>query len=156
MTMSTNVTARSEFADFRALVPDLETKIRALASAAAEAGLDKGMLELVKIRVSQINGCAFCVQFHINQAEGLGVGSDKLHQLAVWREAQVFSPRERVALAWSEALTLLPHGVSDELYAEASVEFDAKELAYLSSAIAGINVWNRFGVMYRWTPPAAK
>ncbi|MCX7322390.1 MAG: carboxymuconolactone decarboxylase family protein [Hyphomicrobiales bacterium] len=154
--MSKNVTARSEFADFRALVPDLETKVRALASAAAEAGLDKALLELVKIRVSQINGCAFCVQFHVNQAEGLSVGSDRLHQLAVWREAQVFSPRERVALAWAEALTLLPQGVGDELYAEASSEFDAKELAYLSSAIAGINVWNRLGVMYRWTPPAAK
>lgn len=153
--MSTNVTARSEFADFRALVPDLETKVRALASAAAEAGLDKGLLELVKIRVSQINGCAFCVQFHVNQAEGLGVGAGKLHQLAVWREAQVFSPRERVALAWAEALTLLPQGVSDDLYAEASAEFDARELAYLTSAVAGINVWNRFGVMYRWTPPAA-
>ncbi len=154
--MLKTVTARSEFADFRALVPDLETKVRALASAAAEAGLDKGLLELVKIRVSQVNGCAFCVQFHVNQAEDLGVGSDRLHQLAVWREAQVFAPRERVALAWAEALTLLPQGVSDDLYAEASAEFDAKELAYLTSAVAGINVWNRFGVMYRWTPPAAK
>lgn len=154
--MSNNVSARSEFTDFRALVPDLETKVRALASAAAEAGLDKELIELVKLRVSQVNGCAFCVQFHVNQAEGLGVRSDKLHQLAVWREAQVFSPRERVALAFAEALTLLPQGVSDELYADASTEFDAKELAYLASAIAGINVWNRFGVMYRWTPPAAK
>lgn len=154
--MSNNLSARSEFADFRALVPDLETKVRALASAAAEAGLDKELIELVKIRVSQINGCAFCVQFHINQAQGLGVEAAKLHQLVVWREAQVYSSRERAALAFAEALTLLPQGVSDELYAEASAEFDAKALAYLASAIAGINVWNRFGVMYRWTPPAAK
>lgn len=154
--MAKTVTARAEFTDFRAPVPDLETKVRALASAAAEAGLDKELIELVKLRVSQVNGCAFCVQFHVNQAEGLGVRADKLHQLAVWREAQVYSPRERVALAFAEALTSPQHGVSDDLYAEASAEFDAKELAYLASAIAGINVWNRFGVMYRWTPPVAK
>lgn len=154
--MSKNVTARSEFADFRALVPDIETKVRALASAAAEAGLDKELLELVKIRASQINGCAFCVQFHINQAEGMGIYAARLHQLAVWREAQVFSPRERVALAFTEALTLLPQGVSDDIYAEAVTEFGDRDLAYLTSAIAGINVWNRLGVMYRWTPPVAK
>lgn len=154
--MSKNVTARSEFVDFRALVPDIETKVRALASAAAEAGLDKELLELVKIRASQINGCAFCVQFHINQAEGMGIDAARLHQLAVWREAQVFSPRERVALAFTEALTLLPQGVSDDIYAVAVADFGDRDLAYLTSAIAGINVWNRLGVMYRWTPPVAK
>ena len=71
----------------------------------------------------------------------------------VWREAPQFSKRERAALAWTEALTELGHGVSDEVYAEASAEFSEKELTYLTSAIAAINVWNRFGVAYRWTPP---
>ena len=72
----------------------------------------------------------------------------------VWREAPLFSARERAALAWTEALTLLTGGVSDEVYAQASAEFSEKELTYLTSAIASINVWNRFGASYRWTPPA--
>jgi alkylhydroperoxidase family enzyme len=74
----------------------------------------------------------------------------------VWREAPQFSARERAALAWTEALTLLAGGVSDEVYAQASAEFSEKELAYLTSAIASINVWNRFGAAFRWTPPARK
>jgi alkylhydroperoxidase family enzyme len=71
----------------------------------------------------------------------------------VWREVSQFSDRERAALAWTEALTLLPDGVSDEVYAQASKQFSEKELIYLTSAIASINVWNRFGAAYRWTPP---
>jgi alkylhydroperoxidase family enzyme len=80
--------------------------------------------------------------------------ADKLNLVVVWREAPLFSVRERAALAWTEALTLLTEGVSDEVYAQARAEFSEKELAYLTSAIASINVWNRFGVAYRWTPPA--
>jgi alkylhydroperoxidase family enzyme len=72
----------------------------------------------------------------------------------VWREAPLFSSRERAALAWTEALTLLTEGVSDEVYAQAAAEFSEKALAYLTSAIASINVWNRLGVAFRWTPPA--
>jgi alkylhydroperoxidase family enzyme len=72
----------------------------------------------------------------------------------VWREAPQFSARERAALAWTEALTELTGGVGDEVYAQANAEFSEKELAYLTSAVASINVWNRFGVAYRWTPPA--
>ena len=71
----------------------------------------------------------------------------------VWREVPQFSARERAALAWTEALTTLPNGVSDEVYAEATAEFSEKELTYLTSAIASINVWNRFGAASRWTPP---
>jgi AhpD family alkylhydroperoxidase len=125
-----------------------------LGQLAAKAGLDKQLLELVKLRASQLNGCAFCVQYHILQAEGLGVPADKLDLVVVWREAPQFSRRERAALAWTEALTDLGGGISDEVYAEASTEFSEKELAYLTSAVAAINVWNRFGVAYRWTPPA--
>ena len=146
--------ARSEYQDFKALAPDAYDAVFALARAAASAGIDKPLLELVKLRASQINGCAFCVQYHILQGESLGVPADKLNLVVVWREAPLFSARERAALAWTEALTLLTAGVSDEVYAQASAEFSEKELAYLTSAVASINVWNRLGVGYRWTPPA--
>jgi alkylhydroperoxidase family enzyme len=96
------------------------------------------------------------VQFHILQAESLGIPVDKLNLVVVWREVPQFSSRERAALAWTEALTNLAEGVSDEVYAQASAEFSEKELTYLTSAIAAINVWNRYGAAYRWTPPARK
>ncbi len=146
--------ARSEYADFETIAPDAFAAVRALSPIAAKAGLDKQLLELVKIRASQINGCAFCLQYHILQAETLGVPTDKINLVAVWREAPQFSPRERAALAWTEALTTLPNGVSDDVFAQASAEFPEKELMYLTSAIVSINAWNRFGAAYRWTPPA--
>ncbi|SDD72868.1 alkylhydroperoxidase AhpD family core domain-containing protein [Bradyrhizobium brasilense] len=145
--------ARKEYADFEKLAPDVFAAVRALGQFAAKAGLDKQLLELVKLRASQINGCAFCVQYHILQGESLGMPADKLNLVVVWREAPQFTPRERAALAWTEALTTLPNGVSDEVYAEATAEFSEQELTYLTSAIASINVWNRFGAAYRWTPP---
>jgi AhpD family alkylhydroperoxidase len=148
--------ARSEWKDFNALAPDASEIVANLGQVAAKAGLDKQLLELIKLRASQINGCAFCVQYHILQSESLGIPADKLNLVVVWREAPLFSPRERAALAWTEALTLLTQGVSDEVFAEVSAEFSEKELAYLTSAIASINVWNRLGVGYRWTPRARK
>jgi len=148
--------ARSEYDDYRGLAPDAFEIISSLGKAAAKAGIDKQLLELIKLRASQINGCAFCVQYHILQGEGLGIAIDKLNLVVVWREAPLFSPRERAALAWTEALTLLTEGVSDEIYAQVSAEFSEKELAYLTSAVASINVWNRLGVAYRWTPPKRK
>src|SRR5580693_3875354 len=146
--------ARKEYQDFRSLAPDLYEPLVTLGHAAVKAGVEKPLLELIKIRASQINGCAFCVQFHILQSESLGIAADKLNLVVVWREAPQFSARERAALAWTEALTLVTAGVSDEVYAQARAEFSDSELAYLSSAIASINVWNRLGVAYRWTPPA--
>jgi len=146
--------ARSEWKDFKAQAPDAYDIVAALGQAAAKAGIDRQLLELIKLRASQINGCAFCVQYHILQSEGLGIPVDKLNLVVVWREAPLFSSRERAALAWTEALTLLTQGVSDEVHAQARAEFSERELAYLSSAIASINVWNRLGVAYRWTPPA--
>ena len=146
--------ARSEYEKFKALAPDAYDLVLALGRVAAKAGLDKQLLELVKLRASQINGCAFCVQHHFLLGESLGISADKLNLVVVWREAPQFSPRERAALAWTEALTLLTGGVSDEVYAEATAEFSEQELAYLTSAVASINVWNRLGVAYRWTPPA--
>jgi AhpD family alkylhydroperoxidase len=150
--------ARSEYEEFKRLAPDAYDLVLALGQVAAKAGLDKQLLELVKLRASQINGCAFCVQHHILFSERIGVPADKLNLVAVWREAPVFSSRERAALAWAEALTFLPDGVNDEVYVEATREFSETELMYLTSAVASINVWNRFGAAYRWTPakrPAA-
>ena len=138
--------ARKEYQDFQTLAPDAYDAVRTLGQLAAKAGIDKQLL----------NGCAFCVQFHILQSESLGIPTDKLNLVVVWREAPQFSPRERAALAWTEALTTITEGVSDEVYAQASAEFSEKELTYLTSAIASINVWNRFGAAYRWTPPARK
>ena len=148
--------ARSEYENFKTLAPDAYDIVLALGQAAARAGIDKQLLELIKLRASQINGCAFCVQYHILQGESLGIAADKLNLVVVWREAPLFSGRERAALAWTEALTLAAGGVGDEVFAQASAEFSEKELAYLTSAIASINVWNRLGVAYRWTPPARK
>ncbi|MET4068761.1 AhpD family alkylhydroperoxidase [Bradyrhizobium sp. S3.2.6] len=144
--------ARSEYEDFKKIAPDAYDLVLALGQVAAKAGLDKQLLELVKLRASQINGCAFCVQHHILLSERLGVPADKLHLVAVWREAPIYSARERAALAWAEALTLLADGFGDEVYAEVQREFSETELMYLTSAIASINVWNRFGAAYRWTP----
>src|SRR4051794_20498184 len=148
--------ARREYSDFQAQAPEVYSAVLALGQVAAKAGMDKQLLELVKLRASQINGCAFCVQHHILLSESLGVPTDKLNLVVVGREAPQFTPRERAALAWTEALTLLPDGVGDEVFALASGEFTEKELFYLTSAVASINVWNRFGAAYRWTPPARK
>jgi AhpD family alkylhydroperoxidase len=148
--------ARKEYRDFMSLTPDAYDAVLALGQIAGKAGMDKQLLELIKLRASQINGCAFCVQYHILEGEKLGVPADKLNLVVVWREAPQFSQRERAALAWTEALTLLSEGVGDEVYAQASAEFSEKELAYLTSAVASINVWNRFGAAFRWTPPARK
>jgi AhpD family alkylhydroperoxidase len=148
--------ARSEYADFQKLAPDAFEIVSSLGKVAAKAGLDKQLLELIKLRASQVNGCAFCVQYHILQAETLGVPTDKINLVVVWREAPQFSNRERAALAWTEALTLITGGVSDEVFAEVSAEFSEQELAYLTSAVGSINVWNRYGAAFRWTPPARK
>jgi AhpD family alkylhydroperoxidase len=145
--------ARQEIGQLTKIAPDVYNAVAALGQLAGKAGLDKQLLELIKIRASQINGCAYCVQYHILQAENLGVPVDKINLVVAWREAPQFSTRERAALAWTEALTQLG-GVSDEVYAEASAEFSEQELLYLTSAVGVINVWNRYGVAYRWTPPA--
>jgi AhpD family alkylhydroperoxidase len=108
--------AHSEPNDFKALAPDAYDIVSALGQAAGKAGIDRQLLELIKLRASQINGCAFCVQFHILQGESLGISADKLNLVVVWREAPQFSSRERAALVWTEALTHLAGSVSDEVY----------------------------------------
>jgi AhpD family alkylhydroperoxidase len=152
--METFHKSRLEFQDFGKLAPDANTALLKLSGAAQASSLDRGLLELVKLRASQINGCGFCVAFHVDGAAKLGVSSEKLHMLAVWRETAAFNARERAALAWTEALTTIAGGVTDELYTAVREAFSDRELALLSSIIVAINAWNRLGVAYRFTPPA--
>jgi AhpD family alkylhydroperoxidase len=117
------------------------------------SGLDLGLIELVKIRASQINGCAFCLAMHIPLGRQHGVTEDQLNLLVAWREAPVYSDRERAALAWAESLTRLEGGdVPDAVYDAACAQFTTREIADLSFAVAEINAWNRLMVCSR-TPP---
>ncbi len=112
-------------------------------------GLEHSLLELVKMRASQINGCAYCLDMHSKDARAAGETEQRLYALSAWRETPFFSDRERAALAWSEALTLISDGpVEDELYNEARSHFSEKELVDLTLAIVAINGWNRFAIPF--------
>lgn len=140
--------------EFAALTPGVSEALLALGKAVNASGLPKELQELIKIRASQLNGCAFCLQFHLNVARDLGLPAAKLDLLTAWREAPVYSERERIALAWTEALTLAPEGGADDaLYARALAEFGATGLSFLTAAIAGINAWNRIAMGLRFAPP---
>jgi AhpD family alkylhydroperoxidase len=120
------------------------------------SGLEHSLLDLIQLRASQINGCAFCTIMHVGDARDNGETDDRLHALVVWRETPYFSARERVALEWTEVLTRLPdHRVDDGLYERAVAEFGAKGLADLTLAVAAINAWNRFGVAFEVPPNKA-
>jgi len=150
------VPSRVTYEDFVARAPAVAAALRELSKTAGEAGLDKRLVELIKVRASQINGCAFCVQFHINLARKLGVPVAKLDLVAVWREAGVFDARESAALAWTETLTRLgPEAASDADYAALRAAFNEDEALFLTVAIGVINQWNRIGVALRFAPPAA-
>jgi AhpD family alkylhydroperoxidase len=137
--------------------PAAQAALLAMGKAVEEAGLDKQLVELVKLRVSQINNCAFCLQIHLNVARRIGVPQEKLDLVATWEEAGLFSAREGAALAWGEHLARLAgHSVSDETYAAAREHFSEDELLWLSVAIANINAWNRLGAAFRFAPPIAK
>lgn len=136
--------------------PELFARMAALSQHTRQTGLDAGLLLLVDIRVSQINGCALCLDMHVKQAKIHGEGELRLHHLAIWRESPLFDARERAALAWAEALTtLLPQGVPDAEYEAARSQFDDRELVNLSYAVMAINAWNRLNVAFRTTPGAA-
>jgi AhpD family alkylhydroperoxidase len=113
--------------------------------AAARAGLDPALVELIQIRSSLLNHCAYCLHMHTNDARKAGESEDRLHMVAVWREARhFFTPREQAALALTEALTLVADaGVPDTVYAEAAAHFDEEELAHVIAVICTINTWNR-------------
>ncbi|MGH2885621.1 MAG: carboxymuconolactone decarboxylase family protein [Solirubrobacteraceae bacterium] len=121
----------------------------------ANNGLDNPrLLNLVKIRASQINGCAHCVRLHANEARERGVTGERLDMVAVWREADGFGRPDRAALAWCEALTRLPEsGAPDELYDELARHFTSEQIVALTLAIVAINGWNRLNVGFR-TPVA--
>jgi len=121
------------------------------------SGLEPLLLELVKIRASQINGCAFCIAMHTKDARKLGESDERMHLLNAWEEAPVFSPRERAALAWTEAVTLVTEGhVPDAVYEEARKHFSEKELVDLTYAVMAINAWNRLAIALRMQPVVAR
>lgn len=119
---------------------------------AARQGLDPVLLELVQIRASQINRCAYCIDYHVGDARRGGESEARLDQLSAWQEASLYTAKERAALALTEAMTLLPQGVSDAVYDEAARHFDDEELAHLIALIFTVNAWNRMNVTTRKTP----
>ena len=115
------------------------------------SGLESSLLELVKMRASQINGCAWCLDMHAKDARALGETEQRLHLLPVWRDAPCYTERERAALAWTEAVTNIAatHDVPDAVYAQARAQFDEKALVDLTLAVVSINGWNRMNVAFR-------
>jgi AhpD family alkylhydroperoxidase len=146
--------SRIEWQEFKQLAPAANAAILALGKSAEEAGLEKSLLELVKLRASQINRCAFCLQMHLNVARGMDMPPEKLDLVGAWREAGIYTPREQAALAWTELLTeISQHDVSDADYAAVSQHFTKAELAFLTAAVCTINSWNRIAVSFRFAPP---
>jgi AhpD family alkylhydroperoxidase len=127
---------------------------RALNAFDGAIDLDAELRELIKIRASQLNGCAFCLDLHLTDARGMGIGQQRLDTLAGWHDSPFFTARERAALALTEAMTRLADGpVSDDVYAEAQRHFDPPEIAQLILAIVAINAWNRIAVTSQKLPP---
>jgi AhpD family alkylhydroperoxidase len=123
----------------------------------AQCGLEKSLIELVKMRASQINGCAYCLSVHSHDARKNGETEQRLYVLPAWRETQFFTPRERAALAWTETLTLVADThAPDADYKEAHRHFEQKELADLTVLIGMINLWNRLAIGFRYQHPAIK
>ena len=146
--------ARLTFQGFAKAAPGSYAALIALGKSVDESGLDKTLTELVKLRASQINGCAFCLQYHIDVARKLGVAPEKLDLIAAWREAGVFTPREMAALAWTETLTdMTPEATSNDAYAALLKHFTETEAIFLTVAIGTVNQWNRIAVALRFPPP---
>ena len=115
-----------------------------------ESGLEHSLQELVKMRASQINGCAYCLDMHSKDARAAGETEQRLYMLDAWRESSVYTDRERAALEWTEALTLIGEGhVPDAVYASAREHFSEEELVNLALAVVTINGWNRFSIAFR-------
>ena len=146
--------------DYYSVAPAAVRAVRGLDQYVRGSDLEPALLELVKLRASLMNGCAYCVDLHSRDARAMGETEQRLFAVPVWRETPFFSPRERAALAWTEAVTDLGHGgVSDALYDEARAQFAGKELVDLTVAVAAINAWNRLAVTFRpavgSSPPVA-
>lgn len=133
--------------------PGVMRAMNALETYIADCGIEPALQDLVKLRASQLNGCAYCVDMHSLDARAGGETEQRLYALPVWRETPFFSERERAALLWTEKLTLIAHDqVPDEVYAQVRPQFTEEELANLTLIIATINAWNRFAISFRAEP----
>jgi AhpD family alkylhydroperoxidase len=147
--------------DYAMVAPAANEAMRGVERYVRASGLERSLIELVKIRASQLNGCAFCLDMHTKDARAAGESEQRIYVLAAWREAPFYSERERAALAWTEALTRLgPDGLPDELYERARKAFNEVELVNLTMAVIAINGWNRLSAAFRspepgsYSPPA--
>lgn len=141
--------------NFYGASPDAMKALIALDGAVNKLDFDAGLLDLIKLRASQINKCAYCVDTHSSDLRKAGESERRLQCVSVWRETPFFTDRERAALAWTESLTLLSQThASDGDYELLKANFSEKEMVDLTLAISTINVWNRFGVGFRKTPVA--
>ena len=147
--------------DYETVAPAANEAMRGVERYVRASGLERSLIELVKIRASQLNGCAFCLDMHTKDARAAGESEQRIYVLSAWRDAPFYSERERAALDWTETLTrLTPDGVPDELYERARKVFNEVELVNLTMAVVAINGWNRLSVAFRspepgsYTPPA--
>jgi AhpD family alkylhydroperoxidase len=141
---------RLAFNNFSTILKPLST----MAAQLRHSGLEQPLIELVLLRVSQINGCAYCIDMHTKDARAGGETEQRLYLVQVWREAaSMYSERERAALAWAEEVTdISKHGVSDEVYQQATAAFNEEELVHLNMAVVMINGWNRFAITFHAEP----
>jgi len=136
--------------DPRKTAPEVYRAMLALESAVKSSDLDSKLLDLIRLRASQVNGCAYCIDMHSKDLRAAGEREERIYLLEAWREAPFYSDRERAALAWTEAITLIAEGhAPDEVYDEVRRHFSDNELANLTLAIVTINGWNRFGIAFR-------
>jgi len=139
--------------DVTKVSPAVYQAAAALQTYVDQSGLDAKLRELIKIRASQINGCAFCLAMHTRDARKIGETDERMHLLAAWREAPVYNARERAALAWVEAITLVTQGhVPDEAFEAVRKQFSEKEIVDLTAAAVVINSWNRLAIALRVPP----
>ena len=136
------------------VAPDTINALRTLEAQVQGSGLEQSLIELVKTRASQINGCAFCINMHTQDARKQGESEQRLYLLNAWRESPVYTDRERAALAWTETVTLVSEThVPDEVYAEVRRQFSELETVNLTMLVATINAWNRIAISFRAMPP---
>ena len=139
--------------EYLKVAPGVSQAMSQLERQVRESGLEASLLELVKTRASQINGCAFCLDMHTKDARARGETEQRLYALSAWRETPFYTDRERAALAWTEAVTLVSEThVPDDVYEQARAQFSEEELANLTLAIIAINGWNRFAISFRTVP----
>lgn len=136
--------------------PELFKKLSELSMALKDSAIEQKIQDLVHIRASQINGCAFCLDMHVKEAKIHGENELRLYHIAIWRESNLFIPRERAALAWTEAVTKLHEGgIPDELYERVRGQLSEKEISDLTFSIMVINAWNRASIAFKTVPGSA-